>query len=233
MGLEDNLQLQRQRAWDQRTPQEREVRAAAIAAVADSGLARNALGEGEAVPLFALSDASGRLVRVSDLLASGPMVLTFYRGGWCPYCNLELRALQARLADISALGASLVAVSPELPDRSLSVMEKNALAFPVLSDQGNAVAQQFRLVHRIDPSVVAYQRRNGNDVAAYNGADIPEVPLPATYVIDRRGVARFAFVCADYTRRADPDEVVQALGRLGQADETRLAGVRFWSDRDK
>jgi peroxiredoxin len=169
-----------------------------------------------------LPDAAGKRVRVSDLLAKGPVVVTFYRGGWCPYCNLELRALQARLDDIHALGATLVAVSPELPDRSLSVAEKNALAFPVLSDHGNAVAREFRLVHRIDASVVAYQRRNGNDVAAYNGTDIPEVPLPATYVVDRAGVARFAFVCADYTRRADPEEIIRVLSHLGQAADRRL-----------
>ncbi len=158
MALEDDLQLQRQRAWDRRTLEEREARAAAITAVEESGLARNALGVGEAVPLFDLPDASGRLVRVSDLLANGPVIVTFYRGGWCPYCNLELRALQARLGDFRALGSALVAVSPELPDRSLTVAEKNALAFPVLSDRGNAVARAFRLVHRIDASVVAYQR---------------------------------------------------------------------------
>jgi peroxiredoxin len=107
-----------------------------------------------------------------------------------------------------------VAISPELPDRSLSTVEKNRLGFPVLSDVGNHVARAFRLVHRIAPNVVAYQLGNGNDVAAFNGAEIAEVPLPATYVVDRAGHVFYAFIGADYTRRGDPDDVVAAVREI-------------------
>jgi peroxiredoxin len=211
MSLEDQLDQQRRKAWEARTPEERQARAGAIEDVDKAGVVRDALAVGETVPHFVLPDAHGRQVDIADLLADGPVVISFYRGGWCPYCNLELRALQARLHDLHRLGASLVAISPELPDRSLSTEEKNELRFPVLSDHGNEVARKFRIVHEISPEVVAYQRRNGNDVATYNGAESAEVPLPATYVADRDGVVHYAFVSADYTRRSDPDEVVEAV----------------------
>ena len=211
MSLEDELALQRRTAWESRTPEERAVRAAAIDAVEAAGVAANALAAGEAMPPVVLPDALGHRLDLNDLLATGPVVISFYRGGWCPYCNLELRALQARLADLRRLGATLVAISPELPDRSLTTAQRNDLEFPVLSDHGNAVAHRFRLVHAIAPEVVAYQRRNGNDVAAYNGAPTAEVPLPATYVVSRDGIVRYAFVAADYTHRADPDDVVNAV----------------------
>jgi peroxiredoxin len=214
MTLESELAAERQRSYDKWSAEERAVRDGAINEVADSQLADRALGVGEQIPRIVLPDATGRTVDVSDLLSQGPVVISFYRGSWCPYCNLELRALQMRLPDIHELGASLVAISPELPDRSLSVAEKNELAFPVLSDAGNGVARQFRLTHRIAADVVDYQLGNGNDVAAFNGSDVAEVPLPATYVIDGQGVVRFAFVSADYTQRADPDAVVAAVRDL-------------------
>jgi peroxiredoxin len=218
MDLENELAAERQRSYDKWSPEERVVRDGAITDVAEAQLAERALRVGETIPRIELPDATGRTVDVWALLADGPVVVSFYRGGWCPYCNLELRALQLRLAEIQQLGASLVAISPELPDRSLSVAEKNELAFPVLSDKGNAVARQFRLTHQIAPAVVAYQLGNGNDVAAFNGSDVPEIPLPATYVIDTRGVVRFAFVSADYTRRADPEAVVTAVRDVVTAD---------------
>jgi peroxiredoxin len=222
MSLQEQLDQQRKTAFAARTPEERSVRADAIADVDRSGLARAALGVGEVVPEFVLPDPHGRQVGIADLLVGGPAVISFYRGGWCPYCNLELRALQARLPELRELGASLVAISPELPDRSLSTEEKNGLSFPVLSDHSNEVARKFRIVHAIPPDVVAYQHRNGNDVASYNGAKTAEVPLPATYVVDGGGVVHYAFVAADYTRRADPDEVVVAARAI--AGHRRTAG---------
>jgi peroxiredoxin len=209
--MESELAAERQRSHDKWSPEERAVRDGAITEVAEAKVADRAMRVGETIPLIELPDATGRMVNARDLLDGGPLVISFYRGGWCPYCNLELRALQMRLSDIQEMGASLVAISPELPDRSLSVAEKNELAFPVLSDKGNGVARQFRLTHRIAPAVVGYQLGNGNDVAAFNGSDVAEVPLPATYVVDTQGVVRFAFVSADYTRRADPDAIVAAL----------------------
>ena len=214
MSLEEQLAAQRQRAYAQRSPQERKARSDAVTAVADAKVAERAVGVGEPVPAFLLPTITGKRVDASRLLRLGPLVISFYRGGWCPYCNIELRALQARLPEIEALGASLVAISPELPDRALVTADSNALTFPVLVDQGNAVARQFRLTHEIAPEIVRYQLGNGNDVAAFNGTDTAEVPLPATYVVGADGVVRYAFVNADYTRRADPDTVIGVLRRL-------------------
>jgi peroxiredoxin len=222
MSLEDDLAAQRRRAWEARDPKERKARAGAVDDVDEAGIPAAALTVGDSIPRFTLPDARGRQVTIAELLASGPVVISFYRGGWCPYCNLELRALQVRLLELRELGATLVAISPEPPDRSLSTVQRNELSFPVLSDLGNRVARQFRLVHRIAPEVVAYQLRNGNDVASFNGAEIAEVPLPATYVVDSDGRVEYAFVSADYTRRSEPDDVLAVVRKLN-ADRTAVA----------
>lgn len=214
MSLEDRLEEQRRRAYESRDDEGRRVRAQAIAGVAVSGLIESALGVGDKIPPVVLPDAAGTVVDVAELLREGPAVLSFYRGGWCPYCNLELRALQNHLAEFKELGAHLVAISPERPDNSLSTVEKNALTFPVLSDASNTVSRAFGLVHRIDPEVVGYQRENGVDVAAVNGEAEAEVPVPATYIVDRRGFIRYAVVDADYTHRAEPALVVSELARI-------------------
>ncbi len=216
--MEGELEEQRRRAYAQRSPEERKVRADAVTSVSEAKIAEQALGVGELVPVFSLPSITGATVDCRELLSRGPLVISFYRGGWCPYCNIELRALQRRLPEIKALGASLVAISPELPDRAAMNAGSNALTFPVLVDQDNQVARRFRLTHEIAPEVVRYQLGNGNDVAAYNGADTAEVPLPATYVAGAGGIIEYAFVEADYTRRADPDVFLDVLrdiaGRL-------------------
>jgi peroxiredoxin len=222
MSLESALAAQRARAYERRSPEERAVRAAAIVRVAESGLAQAALQTGSRIPEIRLPDAAGQIVDAAALLARGPVVISFYRGSWCPYCQLEVRALQQRLPEIRALGASLVAITPEQPDRSLALAAQEGLEFPVLWDSGNAVARSFRLVHQIDQSVVAYQLGNGNDVAKFNGAEIPEVPLPATYVVDVSGIIRYAFVDADYTRRAEPEDVLEALREIAKIGTARV-----------
>jgi peroxiredoxin len=212
--LEADLAAQRKRASVARSPGERATRARAIDAVASAGVAQRALGVGDPAPRFVLPDATGAEVRLDVLLTSGPVVVCFYRGGWCPYCNIELRSYQVQFDEICRLGATLVAISPELPDRSLFTAERNALRFPVLSDSLNDVARQFRLTHRIDPEVVRYQLGNGNDVAAFNGTDEAEVPLPATYIIKADGIIGFAHVNADYTTRAEPSVVLTRLRQI-------------------
>ena len=201
------------------------MRANAVDVVARDGLAQNAIGVGDQAPMFVLPDGMGAEVDVQVLLETGPVVLCFYRGGWCPYCNLELRAYQQQLGRIEALGATLVAISPELPDRTLTTAEVNLLGYRVLSDVDNAVARQYRLTHTIDPEVVDYQLGNGNDVAAFNGSERAEVPLPATYIIGTDGVVQFAFVRADYTRRAEPEDVLAVLRDLTAATHPVPAGA--------
>jgi peroxiredoxin len=174
-----------------------------------------ALGVGGEAPDFVLPDAYSHPVSLSGILQHGPAVVTFYRGGWCPYCNLQLRAYQAALPDMMALGARLVAISPQLPDGSLSTAEKNELTFDVLSDVGNEVAHRFGLVYALPEELRAALRSNNKALPGINGDESWELPLPATYVIatDRR--VALAFIDVDYRRRLAPEDILASLRSLG------------------
>jgi len=187
---------------------------AETARVARSGIAAHALTVGAHAPDFALPDATGHTVRLSDLLERGPVVLTFYRGEWCPYCNLTLRAYQAALPAITELGATLVAVSPQTPDNSLTTVEKKELTFPVLSDTGNTVARQYGLVYSLSEGVRPVYTAIGSDLPTYNGDQSWELPMPGTFIIAPDGTARVAFVDADHTHRLEPVEILAALRDL-------------------
>lgn len=182
--------------------------------LANSGIADRSLKERDRAPNFTLPDATGQSVELQSLLKKGPVVISFYRGQWCPYCNLELRTLQQALPEFESLGATLVAISPQTPDNSLSTQEKHELSFPVLSDVGNQVARQFGLVFQLPENIRAIYDAFGIDLQAHNGDDRFELPLPATYVMDRDGTIVLAFVEADYTQRLDPSEIVAALKGL-------------------
>ncbi|MEO1009414.1 MAG: peroxiredoxin-like family protein [Planctomycetota bacterium] len=185
-----------------------------IQAVVDSGVVGQAKSVGDEAPGFSLANQSGEDVTLAGLLGEGPVVLLWYRGGWCPYCNLTLKAYQDRLDEINELGATLVAITPEVPDQSLSTAEKNELGFQVLSDPGNAVARAYGVVFELTEGVHAnYEQAFG--LHAHNGDESGELPLAATYVIDRDGAIRWAFLDADYRNRAEPQDVVDALGSLG------------------
>ncbi|MBY0506547.1 MAG: AhpC/TSA family protein [Bryobacteraceae bacterium] len=167
---------------------------------------------GMPAPDFLLPDLEGRAVSLSSLVAAGPAVLVFYRGGWCPYCNIHLRGLQKNLARIRAAGASLVAISPQLPDQSLSTSEKNELGFPVLSDVGNHVARRFGLVFSLSSELVELYRRFGHALEEVNGqTGQAELPVPASFVIGRDRRVLLAHGDIDYTQRLDPEEIVQFL----------------------
>ncbi|GGZ28584.1 peroxiredoxin-like family protein [Streptomyces poonensis] len=183
--------------------------------LAASGQAEHALAAGAQAPGFALSSATGQTVSLDALLADGPVVLTFYRGAWCPYCNIALRSLQQHHADITARGARLVAVSPQIPDESLSLSEKHSLAFDVLSDVGSDTAKQYGLAFDLPDDLAAVYDKLGFDLQRVNGGHPRTLPLPATYVIDREGAIRWAFVNTEYTARAEPADILAALDALG------------------
>jgi len=190
----------------------------AMRQLAASGLAERALRVGEPAPSFALPDATGRSVDSKSLLARGPLVINFYRGAWCPYCNLELRAWQRHWSELQALGATLVAISPQMPDASLSLAEKHALAYPVLSDLGNRVARQFGIVFALDAGLRGVHEAFGVDLAAINGDSSYELPVPATYLVDADATIRGAWIDVDYRRRAEPALVLARLReRIAQA----------------
>jgi peroxiredoxin len=166
---------------------------------------------GERAPLFTLPNATGTEVSLERLLASGPVVLSFYRGVWCPFCNLEQRALQQYLPEITQLGASLAAISPQVPDDSLTMAERNNLEFEVLSDVGGTVSKSYGLLFTLPAYLREIYEKLGHPLPAFNGTDDWTLPIPATFVLDSDGVVRSRFADPDYTRRADPADIVAAL----------------------
>ncbi|WP_043484825.1 peroxiredoxin-like family protein [Geothrix fermentans] len=176
-----------------------------------SGQAERAVHRGQKAPDFTLPDAKGQVVRLSGLLKKGPVILTFYRGGWCPYCNLQLRSYQAHLAEIRAKGAELVAVSPQIPEYTLSTAEKDALTFPVLSDVGGKVAREYGLVFQVPDEVVPIYRQFGIDLEKHNGDTRHELPIPGTYLIGPDGTVLLSHVDADYRKRLPVETLLAAL----------------------
>jgi len=181
-----------------------------------AGTVNNALKVGQSVPEFTLPDAFGKEVSLKTLLARGPVVISFYRGEWCPFCNLELLALQEALPKIKELGASLIAISPEKPDHGIVATEKNKLTFPVLSDLGNKVARQFGIVFQVGQELREFSKNVfKNDLALRNGDQSYELPVPATFVIDKPGTVRFAHADVDYMLgRVEPEVVVATLQKI-------------------
>jgi len=171
----------------------------------------NALQIGQKVENFSLANHNGENIELADLLKKGPVIISFYRGGWCPYCNLELKALNDYLPQFKTQSAQLVAISPQLPDETLSTAQKNDLEFDVLSDVSNKVAEQFGLLFTLDERIQALYTQFGIDFEHYYGDKSFKLPLPATYVINQEGVITYAFLNEDYTLRAEPTDIMAAL----------------------
>lgn len=176
-----------------------------------SGIEDRALQEGQHAPDFRLSDQNGQQRSLGEFLERGSVVLTFYRGGWCPFCNLALAGMQAALEEIHAAGAQLLAVTPELPDSSLTTQERHGLEFTIMSDVGNTVAEEYGLVFTVPAELRPIYADFGIDIPSHNGDQTFRLPVPATFVIDGDGIVRYRFADADYTKRAEPQEVVAAL----------------------
>lgn len=179
-------------------------------AVAESGILDNALNVGDLAPDFALTNAAGERVQLSHYLKDGPVVLVWYRGGWCPYCNINLHYLQEELPNFKAQGANLIALSPELPDQSISTAEKLTLEFEVLSDIGNHIAKKYGVVYQLTDEVAdIYITKFG--LHEHNGDASSELPLAATYIINTDGIIEYAFLDIDYRNRAEPSEITEFL----------------------
>lgn len=210
-SLADEL-AQYQAAFQQRVaPELVAIMEAATADLRATGIEARALQLGAIAPELTLPDAMGRPVALSAFWQRGPLVLLFYRGGWCPYCNLELRAWQQHLPTLKQLGAQLVAVSPQSPDSSLSTAEKNELTFPVLSDSALQAATAFGVAFEMPPELIELYGRVGNDLPLLNGNGRWVLPLPATYVINRDGRIVYAHIETDYRERAEPRDVLAAV----------------------
>ena len=175
----------------------------------------NAIEVGQKGPDFALPNPQGDTVSLSKLLAIGPVVVTFHRGSWCPYCNLQMRAMHERLSDIKKLGAQLAAISPEVPGDTSSSDETESLPYPVLSDHDSRVATQYGVAWNVPELILDHMRNDRKlGLADINGGNGSVLPIPATFVLDRQGIVTWRFVDVDYRRRAEPDDIVEALREL-------------------
>jgi len=179
-----------------------------------SGIENRALKTGDTMPDFELPNQHGERRRLSDYLAESPVVLNIYRGGWCPYCNMEMKALHDALPEIESRGARLVGMAPETPDKAMSTAERHEIAIDILSDAGNKVAEQMGLVFVLPQALRPIYEKFGTDLVAYNGDDSFKLPVPATYIIGQDGVIVYDFVNADYTLRVEPSEIVAKLAAL-------------------
>ncbi|WP_194894454.1 peroxiredoxin-like family protein [Catenulispora pinisilvae] len=183
-----------------------------VADLLETGIPADAVKVGDRLEPFTLDDATGASVSLDELVAAGPAVIVFYRGGWCPYCNVALRTYQREL--LPAFGARLVAISPQTPDESLSTVEKAELAFTVLSDPGSRVAQSLGIAFRQPDEVLAAQLKLGLDLAAVNAEGSVNLPRPTVLIVDQDRTARFVDIQPDYTARTEVAEVLAALNSL-------------------
>ena len=181
-----------------------------LEAVENSGITSKAMQVGDKAPNFTLNNALGKPVSLYDYLKKGKVVLTWYRGGWCPYCNLTLDQLQQELPNFKSNGATLIALSPELPDKSISTAEKHKLEFEVLSDIGNKIAFEYGIVFKLTDEVAEMYNKSF-DMNSYNGDKSNELPLAATYIINKNGKIIYAFLDADYRNRAEPSMLTEFL----------------------
>ena len=181
-----------------------------------SGAARRALKVGYLAPLFTLKDAEGRDFSLSDLLTHGPAVVSFYRGVWCPYCNMELQALEAARAQFERFGAMLIAISPQTPANSCKALRENNLHFPILSDHSNRVADSFGLKYELPDYLIELYKSRKNDLPSFNGDPSWTLPMPGRFVIAQDRIILYAEVNPDYTIRPEPEAILPILERAAR-----------------
>lgn len=188
-----------------------------VASLRKNGFGKRALGVGAQIPDFELTDQTGAIVRSHDVLKMGIMVLSFYRGGWCDFCETELRALRLALPEIRTRGGQLVAVSPQTVKSTMTTAERLLLDYTVLSDVGNRVAESFGLSFEIPPEFRAFHDQYHTRLDEHNGDASYRLPVPATYIVDQHSIIRYAYVNVDYTQRAEPEKVLRVLEEIGAA----------------
>lgn len=213
-SLQEALEEKKEKGRANADPKKLEIYQVGVDEVAASGIMEKAKKKGDTAPDFTLKKPNGEEITLSEELKKGPVVLTWYRGGWCPYCNIQLAAYQQILPQIEELGAQLIAISPEVPDKSLTTVEKNELKFPVLTDLNLKVAKEYDIVFKLHPEVGKIYS-GFFDMKEYNGDEATdELPLAATYVINQEGKIVYSFLEAEYTLRAEPREVIEVLDSL-------------------
>ncbi|AYG62264.1 peroxiredoxin-like family protein [Rhizobium jaguaris] len=214
MRLQDELDALRDKCRENTPPHIWRVRQEAIDDLVSSGIAERAVHAGDQAPGFRLRDPDGKLISSCDLLGTGSVLIVFYRGGWCPYCNLDLRAVEAVAWQLRSLGASIVAVSQQSAHESRSTERTNGLSFPSLVDRGGKVAHAFGLRWKLSRELRATEMESGLDLATVNAEASWTLTMPALYVVNPEGIVEYADVSADYTRRCDPTELIPILNDI-------------------
>lgn len=214
MLLQDELDAVRAEDLARTPPNVTLVRQRAVEALATSGLAERAAQAGDQAPPFRLHDGHGRAFSSCEALRRAPMVLFFYRGRWCPYCTVDLRAIEACSHDIRSLGASLVVISQQTAHNSLETQRWNALSFASLVDAGGKVAHAFGLRWRASDELRFVEKECGIDLATFNGDPSWTLTMPARYVVAPDGTIKYADISVDYTRRGDPCDLIPVLANL-------------------
>jgi peroxiredoxin len=194
-------------------PDTQDVHARVISELKEKRLAENALTVGSKTPAFELNDHNGKPVSSAQLLSKGRLALCFFRGRWCPFCVGQLEAMNLLLPQIEEAGASLVAISPQTVQQSFFMVDQHKLRFPLLSDAGNQVARPFGLVYRVPDDQQAIYRRAFVNLPFANGDDSWELPIPATFILDRDRTILYASADEDYTQRPEPGEILERLSR--------------------
>jgi peroxiredoxin len=213
--LEEALQNMREHVARQLPPAMHARLSAAIDELVLSNPAAGSLRAGQVAPEFTLPDTAGRRFTLSEGLRTGPMIVTFYRGSWCPYCDLTLRAYSKMIPQLRQAGAQLVAISPQRADAAVpNAAEHRQLDFPVLSDAGNRVAREYGLVYSVAAPMRALFADFGLDVPSVNGITSWELPVPATFLVTPDSRIRWAYVESDYRLRAEPQRLLQALANI-------------------
>ena len=169
---------------------------------------------GEKAPDFVLNNAFGEKVRLRDKLDTGPVILVFYRGAWCPFCNLHLHALQNTLPEFKKLGAQLIAITPQVPDKSVEQLKKEGYPFQVLSDLDSKVMKDYKLLYELPDHLVEVYKKHGIDVEEYNGKGRKVLPVPGTFVIDANGIVQAVFADTDYKKRMEPSSIINILKQI-------------------
>lgn len=183
--------------------------------VVEAQLQESVLSPGRSVAEVTLLTAQNQRIRLKDLYASGPIVVTFYRGGWCTYCNDALKEWDGKLDELRATGADFIAITPESPEFALKTGDENEVDFTILSDPDNSAAQAFGVGFQLDPATISRYRGFGINLASTNASGQWTLPHPGTFIIDRDGIVRYSYVSADFVNgRADPDQVIAALREL-------------------
>ncbi len=214
MSLQEDLSILKAQNLAQIPEESKNIMFADLKKISGSGIVEAAPKVGEKLKDFSLSNHLGEFRNLAELRAKGPVVITFYRGGWCPYCNLELQAYQKVLNDIKAAGATLIAITPELPDASLTTAERHNLEFEVLTDIDSNYARELGIVFTLAEELRPVYASFGIEIEKHNGKNQYNIPLPATFVVASNGIISKAFVNADYTLRADPVDIVEELKTL-------------------